>query len=240
MVKNMRFSVLTHAFAAAFLALLFAAPARAEGGEGPAEAIRQALVAEGAPDDVEIALSSPLAAGAAPMVIESVSYNRATGRFLARAAYGEGPATAIAGVAASPAYLPVPVRDMPRGAVISEADITFARIVDGMAARFVDDADLVIGRQARRPLAAGEPFRAADLKAPLLMKRGATATIVLDAPGLRLTQTASALENGAAGDLIRFKNVNSGAEIRAVVISPTVASAPARAPSHHAALRTER
>lgn len=234
-----------------FLALLLAVPARAQ--DAPtltrladhAGAVRAALIAEGAPDDAAISLAAPdavvrVAAGEA-LGIETVSFNRASGRFLirARGAAGE-PLIAISGVAASPTVLPAPARDIPRGAVITEDDIEYRETTDAGAAHFLSDTDFIIGKTARRPLAKGAPLRASDLQAPIVMRRGATATVVLEAPGLRLTQIASALENGAEGDLIRFRNVNSGAEIRAVVQSPTLAAATGRAVIRHAALQTER
>lgn len=244
-------AVLAYGLMSLFLALLLAVPARADAGLTPArladhaDVIRAALIAEGAPEGAEILLSAPDAVvrvveGAAP-AIETVSYNRASGRFLIRARGAPGePLIAVSGVAAAPVLVPTPARDIPRGRILTADDIEFRDIVDGGALRYLEDPQLIIGKEARRDLAKGAPLRASDLAAPLLMKRGATATIVLEAPGLRLTQIASALENGAEGDLIRFRNVNSGAEIRAIVLSPTLAAAPASTPARHAALTTER
>ncbi len=244
-------SVFGWAMMGLFLTLLLAIPARAEEAllltrlADHAGEIRAALIAEGAPEDAEISLSAPDAVvrigEGQSLVIETVSFNRASGRFLirARGAVGE-PLIAISGAAAAPTVLPVPARDIPRGGVITEDDIEYRDWLDAGAARFLSDADHIIGKEARRPLVKGAPLRAADLHAPIIMKRGATATIVLEAPGLKLTQMASALENGAEGDLIRFRNINSGAEIRAVVLSSALAAAPRGAGARHAALQTER
>jgi len=244
-------AVLAYGLMSLFLALLLAVPARADAGLTPtrladhADVIRAAVIAEGAPEGAEILLSAPdavvrVAEGAA-LAIETVSYNRASGRFLIRARGAPGePLIAVSGVAAEPVMVPTPARDIPRGRIITEDDIEFRDLVDGGAMRYLEDPQLIIGKEARRDLAKGAPLRASDLAAPLLMKRGATATIVLEAPGLRLTQIASALENGAEGDLIRFRNVNSGAEIRAIVLSPTLAAAPVSTPARHAALTVER
>jgi hypothetical protein len=78
-----------------FLTLLFAIPARAEGPLAPprvadhADVIRAALIAEGAPEDLALTLAAPDAvvrvADGATLMIETVSYNRASGRFLIRA-----------------------------------------------------------------------------------------------------------------------------------------------------------
>lgn len=244
-------AVLAYGLMGLFLALLLAVPARADAGLTPtrlsdhADVIRAALVTEGAPEGAEILLSAPdavvrIAEGSA-LMIETVSYNRASGRFLirARGATGE-PLIAVSGVAAAPVIVPTPARDIPRGRIITEDDIEFRDLVEGGTSRYIEDPQLIIGKEARRDLAKAAPLRASDLAAPLLMKRGAIATVVLEAPGLRLTQIASALESGAEGDLIRFRNINSGAEIRAIVLSPTLAAAPMNAPARQAALNTKR
>lgn len=234
-----------------WLVLVMAVPARAQKTLMPtrladhAEAIRMALISEGAPKDSDISLSAPDAeinvAENASILIETVSYNRATGRFLirARGAAGE-PLIAISGAAAVSVALPVPARDIPRGGIVTEDDVDFIEIIDSAASRYIEDVDLIIGKEARRPLTKGVPLRAADLRRPILIKRGANVTIVLEAPGLRLTQVASALESGAEGDLIAFRNVTSGAGIKAVVISPTLAAAPISvAPQRFAAILPE-
>lgn len=234
-----------------WLAVMAPVPARAQDALTPtrladhAEIIRAALVAEGAPEEAEVTLSAPDAlvnvADGGAIVIETVSFNRASGRFLIRARGAPGePLIAISGAAATPLTLPVPARDIPRGGIVTEDDIDFIEIIDASSSRFIDDADVIIGRQARRPLAAGAPLRASDLRSPVLIKRGATATIILEAPGLRLTQIASALENGAGGDVIAFRNATSGAEIKAEVVSSSLARAPVNAaPSRHAAYSPE-
>ncbi len=244
-------AVIAWALMGLFLTLLFAVPARAEDAltatrlADHAGAIRAALIGEGAPEDVEISLAAPdsvvRVAEGESLVVETVSFNRASGRFLirARGAAGE-PLLAVSGSAAAPTVLPVPAHDIPRGVVITEDDLVFRETIDAGAARFLSDADFIIGKEARRPLVKGAPLREGDLHAPIVMKRGAAATIVLEAPGLRLTQIASALESGAEGDLIRFRNINSGAEIRAVVLSSALAAAPHGALNRHVALQTER
>jgi flagella basal body P-ring formation protein FlgA len=244
-------AVIAWALMGLFLTLLLAVPARAEGALTPtrladhAAVIRAALIAEGASEDAEISFAAPDAivhvAEGQTILVETVSFNRASGRFLVRARGAAGePLIAVSGAAAAPTVLPAPARDIARGDIITEDDIEFREHVGPDAARFLSDADFIIGKEARRPLVKGAPLRAGDLHAPIIMKRGATATIVLEAPGLRLTQIASALESGAIGDLIRFRNINSGAEIRAVVLSAALAAAPHGAVNRQAALQTER
>lgn len=226
-----------HAIVALWLMMLMTIPARAETpvsirlGDLSTE-ILAALVEEGAPGDARLTLSAPDAvvniAGGGPR-FESVSYNRSSGRFLIRLRGAEGePLVAVTGSAAAPALVPAAARDIARGERLQETDLDWVEIADGRAPQFFADADAVIGLAARRPIAKGAPFRAIDLARPALVKRGASLTVILESPGLRLTQTAIALANGAEGDLIAVRNINSDREFKAVVVGDNLARAPFR------------
>lgn len=200
------------------------------------DAIKTALVEKGAPEAAKITLNNPDAVIALeegqPLAFDSVSFNPATGRFLLRAATATGAAPlAITGTAIAAITLPVPARAMARGELVSEQDLQWVEVAGARPGLYLDDADAIIGKIARRPLTPGAPLRKADLQSPTLIKRGSTATIVLEAPGIRLTQIGTALANGGAGDLIAFRNVNSDREIKAVVIGENLASAPFRSAS---------
>jgi flagella basal body P-ring formation protein FlgA len=143
-------------------------------------------------------------------------------------ALAASPAAAIEPPAAPVAALPVPARDIARGEILAEGDLRWDEIATVRTGTYIDDADLIIGQSARRPLAAGAPLRKSDLAAPILIKRGAAATVVLEAPGIRLSQAAAALQSGAHGDLIAFRNLNSGREFKAVVVAKDLARAPFR------------
>jgi len=197
------------------------------------EEFRAVLAAKGVSPDARLTLAAPEAivesAPGAPLVFESATFNPATGRFLIRARGAEGaPLIAVAGVVATPVTLPVLARALDRNEAISEEDIGWIELADARAGAFVDDADLLIGKVARRPLPAGQPLRKTDVQSPVLVRRGETATIVLEAPGLRLTQGAVALASGGAGDIVAFRNINSDREIKAVVAAKGVAKAPFR------------
>lgn len=241
-MKSIRLpGIAAYAFVALWLLQIMAFPARAESLSAPAPVrlvdlssqILDALVAEGAPADARLTLSAPeaviLVAGERPR-FESVSYNRSSGRFLIRLRRAEGePLIAVTGSAGSPAFLPVAAREIARGETLGEDDLDWIEIADGRSAHYLADAEAVIGLAARRPIATGSPFRAIDLARPVLIKRGASVTVILESRGLRLTQTGVALANGSEGDLIAIRNVNSDREIKATVIGENLARAPFRA-----------
>jgi flagellar basal body P-ring formation protein FlgA len=80
--------------------------------------------------------------------------------------------------------------------------------------------DQVVGMQLRRPVAAGQPLRLADLTRPPLVQRGATIQIELSSGGLSVTGQAVALDAGAEGEKVRVQNMTSHAFLFARVIGP--------------------
>jgi len=225
--------ILAYAVMAMWLLQIAIAPARAQEPSMTrlaerSEEIRAALIAHGAPDDIRVTLAEPdaMIAGdaATPLAIDSISRNPATGRFLIRV-IAQNASFVINGSAVSVATLPVPARIIARNEVIGEEDIEWIEVTDARAGLYVDDADLIIGKIARRPLAARTPLRKLDLASPTLVKRGDTATVILEAPGLRLTQAAVALGTGGAGDVVAFRNINSDREFKAVIVARGAAKA---------------
>ena len=85
--------------------------------------------------------------------------------------------------------------------VLRADDVRIARVraatLQNEVARSVDQ---IIGMQLRRPVAAGQPLRLADLSRPPLVQRGATVQIELSSAGLSVTGQAVALDAGAEGD----------------------------------------
>lgn len=250
-MRTIRLSgLLAYAVMAMWLLQLVIAPARAAEAAAQSrladhvEEFKAALIAWGVPDEARITLTAPNALiGAGPLdalLIDSVSYNAATGRFLIRAATNAGAQQfAVTGSAVTPVLAPVPVRAILRGEKIAEQDIDWVELADARAAAILTDSDAIIGKIARRPLAAGAPLRKADLTSPILIKRGASVTVILEAPGIRLSQMAVAMQNGAEGDLIALRNINSDREIKAVVAAENVAHAPLASRAAYASLQTE-
>ena len=184
--------------------------------------IEAALMEKGVAADTEIQLEAPdtiiyVASGKAP-VFDSVSVNPRSGRFLIRVRGAEGtPSAAIAGRAASSVEYPVLVQPVARGEIISENHITYRERNDLQAAFYVTDSADVIGMEARRPLQADAPLRVSDLKAPVLVKRGALVTMIYENDGLRLTHHGVAGAAGGMGDVIAVENTKSERTIKAVV-----------------------
>ena len=193
-------------------------------------AVRAALVAAGASSDCDVELPGftpplvPYDTAALPDVTQ-LDYDPNSGRFSATLtvlADGMDPInTRVTGRADDIVELPVPTMRLPAGTVLRSEDVRVARVhasaVHGEVIRGVDQA---IGMQLKRQVAAGQPIETSELSPPLMVQRGATVQLQLQAPGLSLQGKAVAMEAGAVGERIRVMNPSSRAIVEAEVIGP--------------------
>jgi flagella basal body P-ring formation protein FlgA len=101
---------------------------------------------------------------------------------------------------------------------------------------FVRNPADISGREAKRALRAGEFLRASDFKRPTLVAKGATVTMIFEAPGMSLSSVGRALAEGGEGDSIAVLNPTSYRQVVGVVTGPGIvkvgkpdlAAAPAR------------
>ena len=124
----------------------------------------------------------------------------------------------------------VPAHDIPRGQTISESDLTYANVpgaglMAGMVTSFATAKDM----EARRVLRAGEPFRADDVRKPIVVTKGQTVTMQFEAPGVELTAMGRAMGEGGVGDTVMVQNPASFRMVNAIITAPgtVVAAGPA-------------
>ena len=72
----------------------------------------------------------------------------------------------------------------------------------------------------RRPVRANEPVKLADLQAPVVVAKGATVTMIVEAPGLQLTAVGRALGNAGVGDVVQVMNAQTRTTVEGVVEGP--------------------
>lgn len=115
----------------------------------------------------------------------------------------------------------VPAHDIARGDTIGESDLTYAT-VDGAAlmSGVPTKMDEVKGMQARRMLSAGQPFRADDVRRPIVITKGQTVTMEFEAPGVQLTAMGRAMSEGGVGDTVTVQNPASYRMISGIVTAP--------------------
>jgi flagella basal body P-ring formation protein FlgA len=112
----------------------------------------------------------------------------------------------------------VPARDIPRGEVLAESDLTYGTVTGtALMAGTVTAMDAARGLETRRVLRAGETISASDLRRPIVVNKGQTVTMTFDAPGVTLTAMGRAMSEGGIGDTVTVQNPASFRMVSAVV-----------------------
>lgn len=110
--------------------------------------------------------------------------------------------------------LPVLVRSLPRGAIISKQDIKLASVPVGLQSLpIAETIESLLGMEMKRQSSAGEPILLAQITAPEIVKRGQQINIRYGKKDLNVTVTGKALQNGANGEWITAENASSGRHV---------------------------
>jgi flagella basal body P-ring formation protein FlgA len=194
------------------------------------DAVRIALTAGNAADDTDIDLpgfTPPIIpVEMTPVsIVSQLDYDSSSGRFTAALTVtGEGMNpidSRISGRVEEMVEAPVALTRLLPETVLRSDDVRIARVrtasLQNEVARSVDQ---IVGMQLRRPVAAGQPLRLADLIRPPLVRRGSTVQIELSSSGLSVTGQAVALDAGVDGERIRVQNMTSHAFLFAQVVGP--------------------
>ena len=112
-------------------------------------------------------------------------------------------------------------RELPRGAVLAEADLAYKPVPAARANSSIlrSIADLV-GMETRRTMRPGELIRSIDVKRHAMVAKGATVTMLFEAKGVSLTAVGRAMGEGADGDVITVLNPTSYRQVQAIVVAP--------------------
>lgn len=101
-------------------------------------------------------------------------------------------------------------RALPRGAQVTEADVALLPPpVLGGEGELLEELALAIGKEARGPIAAGQPLGRKDLKGVLLVTRGSPVTVWCRYNTAVIQMTATANDDGELGDWIEVTNPSS-------------------------------
>lgn len=115
--------------------------------------------------------------------------------------------------------VPVAIRDIRRGNLISENDFHWVSMNEHELVRDVLlDADDIAGQTSRRTIRTGQTFHSRDLRLPVVVDRGKIVTIRLSTPFMQLSAKGKALEDGGKNETIRVINTLSNKTILATII----------------------
>ncbi|MBP1764266.1 MAG: flagella basal body P-ring formation protein FlgA [Firmicutes bacterium] len=121
----------------------------------------------------------------------------------------------------------VAARDIGAHELITADAVRLERLEVGhLSGGYLTDPAEVIGSAARRPLAPGAVVAKNILEKPLLIRQGATVTIVAKTGLLEVTAMGEALQDGKSGQLIRVRNLQSRKIILAQVLDEGTVLAP--------------
>ena len=136
----------------------------------------------------------------------------------------------------------VPNRDIARGETIGESDLAYGTIAaNTVFTGIVTSVDQLKGMEARRMLRANEVVRTDDVRHPVVIQKGAIVTMTFEVPGVSLTASGRAMNEGGVGDTITVQNPASFRMISGIVTGPgsvktTISATPATASTTHLAL----
>jgi flagella basal body P-ring formation protein FlgA len=166
-----------------------------------------------------LVLQAPATSTGEPAV-EILSFDNATGRFEVNVRVAGASGARVTGLADEVMSVPVLARPFQRGETIKEADLAWINLRIGTMSRsLITDAKALVGLAAKRPLRSGQPIQASDIEHPIIVAKGALVTIAYEVPGLSLTDSGRALEQGAIGDTISVLNPSSHRTLFAIVVS---------------------
>lgn len=124
---------------------------------------------------------------------------------------------------AEPARMVVTLRHtLERGSRIAPGDLELtAAVLGGPEATFADVAS-VSGRRLRVSVSAGAVVIPRHLELVWLVTKGSPVSIQAVGNGVSIAAPGEALDNGAYGDLVRVRNLGSGAVIRGIAASENI------------------
>lgn len=132
-----------------------------------------------------------------------------------------GPAAPSAGSAAVHGNVEVLTytRSLAAGEILQPTDLAWIKAA-AAPSDSPDDAEMVIGQAAKRPLRAGAVVLSRDLGAALVIKAGDIVTVTYEADGITLSLEGKAMATAGVGDTLAVQNTLSKKVVQTVVTGP--------------------
>lgn len=192
--------------------------------------LREELVRLGMDAEAELELPGFAAPSVPPgtlpqLMLEGAHYDSGTRRFgavLVVAADGmAGWRGRVTGRALPTVPVVVATRRLAVGDVVGPDDLREIRLrAERVRPGAAQQAEEVVGRELRRPIAANLPFILVDLVAPRVITRNQMVLMVLDGPGLTMTAQGRAMAEAARGETVPVMNLVSRSIVEAEAIGP--------------------
>jgi flagella basal body P-ring formation protein FlgA len=109
-------------------------------------------------------------------------------------------------------------RPLAQGKTLSADDITMQRMdISRLKGGYLTQANLAIGQNLTRPVQLGQPFLSTLLKAPTIIRRGQTITMLAKQSTFEVRSMGESLMDGAVGQRIKVRNRHSRRVVEGVI-----------------------
>lgn len=120
-------------------------------------------------------------------------------------------------------YTLVTRRALNRGERLTAADVqSLEKDLSNLHYGYFTSAEEVLGQQTTRTLPAGQVLTPHLLKAPLLIRRGDRVTLMAEVAGIEVSMLGEAMNDGAQGQRLRVRALNSKRVVEGQVVSANV------------------
>jgi flagella basal body P-ring formation protein FlgA len=128
-------------------------------------------------------------------------------------------AHALPAAEAAPPVVAVAASAVRAGQVLAAADVTVVPVqANARLEGAIHDPAEVVGKEATRPFAAGQPFDGRYVRTPLLVRRNEVVTVMARAAGITVRTTAKVLEDGSHGELVTVESLQGKQKYTARVV----------------------
>lgn len=110
-------------------------------------------------------------------------------------------------------------RPLAQGQIISSNDIEMYRMdINQLAGGYLTQANIAIGQILSRPLQLGRPLLSNFLKAPRVIRRGQTITLLARKASFEVRSMGESLMDGAVGERIKVRNRRSRRIVEGIIV----------------------
>jgi flagella basal body P-ring formation protein FlgA len=120
----------------------------------------------------------------------------------------------------------VAVRDIPIGTVLAAQDIEIQEKAAVAGPLQISTLDQALGRQVTAPIKSGTTLTNSMLKSATIVKRGARIKLLCRGNGFTVTAAGEALQDAAAGQLVRVRNLTSRLEVTGTAVGDQLVEIP--------------
>jgi flagella basal body P-ring formation protein FlgA len=118
-----------------------------------------------------------------------------------------------------PGEVVVAARPLQRGQILTAVDLDVARRdLSRLHRDYFTDAASLVGKRVKRTLRRHAVVTPRSIEANEVVRRGSDVTILAANPVVEVRMRGKALDDGAAGERIKVRNLSSGREISATVV----------------------